>query len=546
MCIHVGWVPGISRTLTRLLGFQKIMAEISTAVVECDNPRGLLVEIRCKSGRHRSVCACFSPSHQLKRRGHVVQLVHFQSPDWTTMKCGGTCSACRHYQKCLNAIEGILPPRQDGPIRAPGRPQAKVQAKAMPAPEPRDVRDDHTGGAHGDVELVDTGGASSNAAGDVVSPKNFQEMQKSVNTLADRLAVLTEELKDRHQQQASGVRLACYIRSHIRGGQLAKDTFDNVYDVGVDAENLDSESDEEAEDQEGTFDVAWNPEDLAQADPVEDLISEETLLDDVDVPGLPQDETERRRAWRKLPSVCVLQFVVCIVLLDTCDACERTAPKRPTHKVYQFPLCVTEGCTTEVSFNSTWMNMAYKCIMFHWKVQSPLGVGAVGREQVEQCLNQVLMVKNDSSRVGGFSPAQWVLGKAPRNAASVMSEEQFAELGAIEARHDPSSIFALQHMARIEAQKAYVHLDCSRRVQRALTQNASAFSSRQSKGWYIMVPRFSGDRTRRAKEPLAVMWQCASAGCLAKCQDCKSEALAQAVLSGAPVIPDSIVNAGGQ
>jgi hypothetical protein len=30
-------------------------------------------------------------------------------------------------------------------------------------------------------------------------------------------------------------------------------------------------------------------------------------------------------------------------------------------------------------------------------------VGAIGREQVEQCLNQVLMVKNGSSRVGGFS-----------------------------------------------------------------------------------------------------------------------------------------------
>ena len=62
-------------------------------------------------------------------------------------------------------------------------------------------------------------------------------------------------------------------------------------------------------------------------------------------------------------------------------------------------------------------------------------VGAIGREQVEQCLNQVLMVKNDSSRVGGFSPAQWVRGRAPRGMSSVMSEEQFAELGAIEARH---------------------------------------------------------------------------------------------------------------
>ena len=60
--------------------------------------------------------------------------------------------------------------------------------------------------------------------------------------------------------------------------------------------------------------------------------------------------------------------------------------------------------------------------------------------------------ENDSSRVG-FSPAQWVRGRASRSMASVMSEEQFAEVGAIEARHEPPSIFALQHMARIEAQR---------------------------------------------------------------------------------------------
>ena len=70
-----------------------------------------------------------------------------------------------------------------------------------------------------------------------------------------------------------------------------------------------------------------------------------------------------------------------------------------------------------------------------------------------------------------------------------MSEEQFAELGAIEARHEPPSIFALQHMARIEAQKAYVHLECSRRVQRALTKNASAFPREFSIGDLVTFRR---------------------------------------------------------
>ena len=186
-------------------------------------------------------------------------------------------------------------------------------------------------------------------------------------------------------------------------------------------------------------------------------------------------------------------------------------------------------------------------------------VGAVGREQVEQCLNQVLMVKNDSSRVGGFSPAQWVLGRAPRSMASAMSEEQFAELGAIEARHDPSSIFALQHMARIEAQKAYVHLDCSRRVQRALTKNASAFPREFSIGDLVTFRRdnqrggTSWSPTSRVighEGPKNLWLLCGNVPVLVASQNVRiaspSEALAQAVLNGDPIVPADIVNDGGQ
>ena len=73
--------------------------------------------------------------------------------------------------------------------------------------------------------------------------------------------------------------------------------------------------------------------------------------------------------------------------------------------------------------------------------------------------------------MGGFSPSQWVLGKAPRLDPSPLSDERFAELGAIEAQLNPESIFALQHFARQEAQEAFVYLDCSKRVQRAMTKN---------------------------------------------------------------------------
>ena len=49
---------------------------------------------------------------------------------------------------------------------------------------------------------------------------------------------------------------------------------------------------EEAEGYDGSWDAVVGPEDSAMQDPVEDLTHEETLLDDVDIPGLPEDEAQ--------------------------------------------------------------------------------------------------------------------------------------------------------------------------------------------------------------------------------------------------------------
>ena len=73
-----------------------------------------------------------------------------------------------------------------------------------------------------------------------------------------------------------------------------------------------------------------------------------------------------------------------------------------------------------------------------------------------------------------------------------MSEEQWTQLGAIEAKYDPTSIIALQHQAGMEAQKAFVHLDCSRRAQKA-TQKRS------------MVTTCKSDRSRRSKESMVAL-----------------------------------------
>ena len=56
------------------------------------------------------------------------------------------------------------------------------------------------------------------------------------------------------------------------------------------------------EEQEQDFlDSVETVEDMDQGDQSEELISEHTLLDTVDVPGLPQQEADRHAAWSKLP-----------------------------------------------------------------------------------------------------------------------------------------------------------------------------------------------------------------------------------------------------
>ena len=49
------------------------------------------------------------------------------------------------------------------------------------------------------------------------------------------------------------------------------------------------------------MDVVEGDQDVGAANPVPELIEEETLLGEVDMSGLPLEESERRRQWDKLP-----------------------------------------------------------------------------------------------------------------------------------------------------------------------------------------------------------------------------------------------------
>ena len=94
----------------------------------------------------------------------------------------------------------------------------------------------------------------------------------------------------------------------------------------------------------------------------------------------------------------------------------------------------------------------------------------VGAKDFGVVLQEVLVAKNTMTRSNGYSPSQWVLGKNPRAPGSVTDLDEAGNLG---AAWDPSAKFYLNHQSRMAAQKAFVHLDASSRIARALTRNAA-------------------------------------------------------------------------
>ena len=69
---------------------------------------------------------------------------------------------------------------------------------------------------------------------------------------------------------------------------------------------------------------------------------------------------------------------------------------------------------------------------------------------------EVSAIMNERNRRGGFSPAQWVLARQPRYSAGEQADDELAyQLGSMEERDDPTTIFAERMAMRHEAKKAH-------------------------------------------------------------------------------------------
>jgi hypothetical protein len=126
--------------------------------------------------------------------------------------------------------------------------------------------------------------------------------------------------------------------------------------------------------------------------------------------------------------------------------------------------------------------------------------GVAGFDQIKMMACEVNATKMDMSRVGGFAPSQWVLGRMPRRGpGEVADDEAFAQVGSQQARIDATSEFAKRMEFREAAKKAFVYVDSSRRVAKALLRKTAPLAGEYRVGDVVAFQRMQGSRTEESK-----------------------------------------------
>ena len=97
----------------------------------------------------------------------------------------------------------------------------------------------------------------------------------------------------------------------------------------------------------------------------------------------------------------------------------------------------------------------------------------IGSESIAEATNQCVITKNSMSRVKGFAPAQWVLGRLPREPGTVFEEDSWADLGSLQMASDGANEFGRIARIREKARQAFVRADMSSRVSRAILRKSA-------------------------------------------------------------------------
>ena len=129
---HIGWRKAILRGPCGLSRFVEHVNSILEFIREHKNER-ILVDLTCKSGRHRSVGEGLTVLHCLKALGYEAELIHASSWKWTGMRCGGVCRDCNDLAGSLREIQHLIPRVQTVTIRARGSVASRSKADVRDA-----------------------------------------------------------------------------------------------------------------------------------------------------------------------------------------------------------------------------------------------------------------------------------------------------------------------------------------------------------------------------------------------------------------------------
>ena len=93
--------------------------------------------------------------------------------------------------------------------------------------------------------------------------------------------------------------------------------------------------------------------------------------------------------------------------------------------------------------------------------------------EIEMLIPEATFIKNNRVHHGGFTPAQWTLGRMPLEVDSLVSEESSRYLGTHEEALDPETAFGRQLQLRVAAKEAFSYQDSSQRVRAAMLRRSA-------------------------------------------------------------------------
>ena len=125
------WVGTIGslETVSKVDKFNEHLNSILEFVTQHHEDR-ILVDLECKSGRHRSVGEGFAAFRCLKALGYDVVLIHSSSWMWGEMRCGGVCNDCKNVGASVGQIRHLIPRTQAVTMRPRGSVAASRDAPA--------------------------------------------------------------------------------------------------------------------------------------------------------------------------------------------------------------------------------------------------------------------------------------------------------------------------------------------------------------------------------------------------------------------------------